>query len=156
MIYTTKLKTLLKSGARIGAVVVLAFGILAFLELTSKGMAVGGILVLACTFFLTAYDGVQIDTKNRKYRIITVFFWVKSGQWVNLPALKKISVVESSDQVHASDGISNSVSGSKRVYLVKFFPEGSGKSIIAGKYSKLEKAKSFAGKLSSDLSVAVE
>lgn len=55
-----------------------------------KAALVGGIFMVGGAALRFIYEGVQIDTENKRYREYTAFFGIITGKWIALPDIHKL------------------------------------------------------------------
>jgi hypothetical protein len=140
MIYTYKNKSIVNSGGKLMFSIILFFAILCVVSFTLKGILIGCVLIIVSLFFMTSYEGVQIDTGGRSYRTITSIFFIKKGVWKKLPPISKITIIECTESIQAGNRYNNSMLASKKIYILRLHVENSSKVIVVGRFLKQKKA----------------
>lgn len=135
-------------------IVVIGGGLLSFAGLISaiENPIIGVFMILVGSFFWSNAYGIQIDTKQNRFREFGSLFGIKNGKWHSLDNLPYISILKNRSGTRVYSMSSHSTTTINNSFVVCLLNHTHRKKFIIKKFNAYNQALSYAENISNQLS----
>jgi hypothetical protein len=133
--------------------IVVGGGLLTFSGFVSsiENLLIGISMILAGPFFWSSHYGIQINTKENKFREYVSMYGIKKGKWQSLDYTPFISVLKSRSGTRVYSSSSHSTTNMSNSYDVCLLNKTHRKKFVLKKFDSKHQAEKYAENISSKL-----